>query len=201
MGARVVSPQEAPRLHGLIERLCIQANLPKPRVAIAQTPMPNAFAIGRSPKNATVCATTGILDLRSATWCRPMLDALASPEHRELAWRQLPRLIDQSEPVGPLSASLALECGLAEGRPRVISQGRRFHLPRNGQWASGEKSSVRPLTAGDVLILQGEPAALEQVVARAGLELGDAASGKAGPGEEVGVMEAVVTADSPLLGR
>jgi heat shock protein HtpX len=63
MGARVVSPQEAPRLHALIERLCIQANLPKPRVAIADTPMPNAFAIGRSPKTATVCATTGILDL------------------------------------------------------------------------------------------------------------------------------------------
>ena len=63
MGARMVSPQEAPRLHALIERLCIQANLPKPRVAIADTPMPNAFAIGRSPKTATVCATTGILDL------------------------------------------------------------------------------------------------------------------------------------------
>ena len=63
MGARVVSPQDSPRLHALIERLCIQANLPKPRVAIAETPMPNAFAIGRSPKTATVCATTGILDL------------------------------------------------------------------------------------------------------------------------------------------
>jgi heat shock protein HtpX len=63
MGAREVSPQEAPALHAMIERLCIQANLPKPRVAIAQTPMPNAFAIGRSPKTATVCATTGILNL------------------------------------------------------------------------------------------------------------------------------------------
>jgi len=63
MGAREVTPQEAPRLHALVERLCIQANLPKPRVAVAQTPMPNAFAIGRSPKNATVCATTGIMDL------------------------------------------------------------------------------------------------------------------------------------------
>ncbi len=63
MGAHEVTPQEAPRLHAAIDRLCIQANLPKPRVAIAQTPMPNAFAIGRSPKSATVCATTGILDL------------------------------------------------------------------------------------------------------------------------------------------
>jgi heat shock protein HtpX len=63
MGAKEVSPQEAPGLHAIVERLCIQANLPKPRVAIAQTPMPNAFALGRSPKSATVCATTGILNL------------------------------------------------------------------------------------------------------------------------------------------
>jgi heat shock protein HtpX len=63
MGARAVSPQEAPQLHAMIDRLCVQANIPKPRVAIAQTPMPNAFAVGRSPKTATVCATTGILQL------------------------------------------------------------------------------------------------------------------------------------------
>jgi heat shock protein HtpX len=67
-GAREVAPGDGPqarRLHAMIERLCIQANLPKPRVAIAQTPMPNAFAIGRSPKSATVCATAGILELLS----------------------------------------------------------------------------------------------------------------------------------------
>jgi heat shock protein HtpX len=65
MGAREVSPAEAPQLHAIVERLCIQANLPKPRVAIANTPMPNAFAVGRSPKRATVCVTTGLLDLLS----------------------------------------------------------------------------------------------------------------------------------------
>jgi heat shock protein HtpX len=63
MGAREVSPQEAPQLHAIVERLCVQADLPKPRVAIADTRMPNAFAIGRSPKTATVCATTGLLEL------------------------------------------------------------------------------------------------------------------------------------------
>ncbi len=65
MGARVVTPQEAPQLHAMIERLCVQADLPKPRVAVANTRMPNAFAIGRSPKSATVCATTGIMELLS----------------------------------------------------------------------------------------------------------------------------------------
>ncbi len=65
MGAREVSPQEAPELHAMIERLCVQADLPKPRVAVADTHMPNAFALGRSPRKATVCATTGIMALLS----------------------------------------------------------------------------------------------------------------------------------------
>jgi heat shock protein HtpX len=65
MGAREVSPAEAPELHAMIERLCIQADLPKPKVAVADTRMPNAFALGRSPKSATVCATTGIMELLS----------------------------------------------------------------------------------------------------------------------------------------
>ena len=63
MGARVVGPGEAPELHAIIERLCIQADLPKPQIAVADMRMPNAFAIGRSPKHATVCATTGIMEL------------------------------------------------------------------------------------------------------------------------------------------
>ncbi|MDQ6778285.1 MAG: zinc metalloprotease HtpX [Actinomycetota bacterium] len=61
MGAREVAPAQAPELHAIIDRLCVAANLPKPRVAIADTPMPNAFAVGRSPKSSTVCVTTGLL--------------------------------------------------------------------------------------------------------------------------------------------
>jgi heat shock protein HtpX len=62
MGAKEVSPQEAPGLHAMIERLCIQADLPKPKIAVADTSMPNAFAMGRSKKSAVVCATTGIMN-------------------------------------------------------------------------------------------------------------------------------------------
>jgi heat shock protein HtpX len=65
MGARTVSPQEAPQLHAMIERLCVQADLPKPRIAVVNTRMPNAFAVGRSPKSATVCATTGLMEMLS----------------------------------------------------------------------------------------------------------------------------------------
>jgi heat shock protein HtpX len=62
MGAKVVSPAQAPGLHAMIERLCIQADLPKPRIAIADSDMPNAFAMGRSQKSAVVCCTTAIMN-------------------------------------------------------------------------------------------------------------------------------------------
>src|SRR3954462_9242708 len=63
MGAKEVSPEEAPGLHAMIERLCIQADLPKPKIAIADSTVPNAFAMGRSPKSAVVCCTTGIMNI------------------------------------------------------------------------------------------------------------------------------------------
>jgi len=61
MRAREVSPQEAPELHGMIDRLCALADMPKPRVGVADTDVPNAFATGRSPERSVVCVTTGIL--------------------------------------------------------------------------------------------------------------------------------------------
>jgi heat shock protein HtpX len=60
--ARIVSPQEAPELHGVVDRLCALANMPKPRVAIAYADMPNAFATGRNSKVAVLCVTTGLLN-------------------------------------------------------------------------------------------------------------------------------------------
>ncbi|HEY7042837.1 MAG TPA: zinc metalloprotease HtpX [Nocardioidaceae bacterium] len=61
MRGREVSPNEAPELHGMIDRLCAMADMPKPRVAIADIDVPNAFATGRSPNHSVVCVTTGIL--------------------------------------------------------------------------------------------------------------------------------------------
>jgi len=60
-GAREVSPQEAPQLHGIVDRLCALADMPKPRVAIAPARMPNAFATGRNSKNSVLCVTEGLL--------------------------------------------------------------------------------------------------------------------------------------------
>ena len=63
MGVKPVTAAEEPELHGIIERLCVQADLPMPRVCVMETSMPNAFAMGRSRKSTTVCATRGILDM------------------------------------------------------------------------------------------------------------------------------------------
>jgi heat shock protein HtpX len=65
MGVKEVSPAEEPELHGIIERLCVQADLPKPRVCVMETSMPNAFAMGRTRKSTSVTATRGILEMLS----------------------------------------------------------------------------------------------------------------------------------------
>ena len=65
MGLKEVTPEEEPELHGIIDRLCVQADLPKPRVCVIETSVPNACALGRSQKSATVAATRGILQMLS----------------------------------------------------------------------------------------------------------------------------------------
>jgi heat shock protein HtpX len=85
MGAKQVTPKEAPGLHAMIERLCIQADLPKPKIAVADTAMPNAFALGRSQKSATVCATTGIMRTLSPSELEGvMAHELAHVKHRDV---------------------------------------------------------------------------------------------------------------------
>jgi heat shock protein HtpX len=59
-GAKIVDRDEAPELHDIVERLCAMADLPKPKVAVVDTDVPNAFATGRSPKHAAVAVTTGL---------------------------------------------------------------------------------------------------------------------------------------------
>jgi heat shock protein HtpX len=86
MHAKVVSPEEAPQLHGIVDRLCALADMPKPRVAIAESDVPNAFATGRSPKDAVVCATTGILRrLEPAELEAVLAHELSHVAHRDVA--------------------------------------------------------------------------------------------------------------------
>jgi heat shock protein HtpX len=86
MHAREVSPTEAPQLHGIVDRLCALADMPKPRVAIADSDIPNAFATGRSPKDAVVCATTGIMRrLEPAELEAVLAHELSHVAHRDVA--------------------------------------------------------------------------------------------------------------------
>jgi heat shock protein HtpX len=85
MRAREVTPQEAPELHGMIDRLCALADMPKPRVGVADMSMPNAFATGRSPDRAVVCVTTGILRTLDAEELEAVLaHELSHVAHRDV---------------------------------------------------------------------------------------------------------------------
>ncbi|WP_210438178.1 zinc metalloprotease HtpX [Nocardioides xinjiangensis] len=85
MRAREVTPGEAPELHGMIDRLCALADMPKPRVGIADMSVPNAFATGRSPDRAVVCVTTGILQTLDAEELEAVLaHELSHVAHRDV---------------------------------------------------------------------------------------------------------------------
>ncbi|GAB3783222.1 zinc metalloprotease HtpX [Nocardioides ungokensis] len=85
MRAREVSPQEAPELHGMIDRLCALADMPKPRVGVADLAIPNAFATGRSPERSVVCVTTGILRTLDAEELEAVLaHELSHVAHRDV---------------------------------------------------------------------------------------------------------------------
>jgi len=85
MGAREVSPEQAPELHTMIDRLCALADMPKPRVGIADTDLPNAFATGRSPNRSVVVVTTGILKRLSAEELEGVLaHELSHVAHRDV---------------------------------------------------------------------------------------------------------------------
>ncbi len=87
MGAKEVSEREAPQLHRIVERAALEAKLPKPKVYIVETPMPNAFATGRSPNHAAVAATTGIMSLLSERELQGVFaHELAHVKNRDTLW-------------------------------------------------------------------------------------------------------------------
>jgi heat shock protein HtpX len=85
MHGHIVTPEQEPELHGIVDRLCALADMKKPRVAIAEVDMPNAFATGRSPKNAVVCATRGIMRRLD----EPELEAVLAHELSHVAHRDV----------------------------------------------------------------------------------------------------------------
>ena len=108
--------------------------------------------------SVSAAASTGILDLRTNQWCRPMLHALARPDYRELAWRQLPRVLDANEPVGPLSESVAAEVGLDAGHRPLI-------FPTSDDQQAGLVGGGA-VDAGQVAVILGNSAVVNSSSAR-----------------------------------
>jgi heat shock protein HtpX len=100
MHGRVVTAEEAPELHGAVDRLCALADMPRPRVAIAETDVPNAFATGRSPRHAVVCATTGLLR------------RLDEPEVEAVLAHELSHVAHRDVAVMTIASSLGILAGL-----------------------------------------------------------------------------------------
>ena len=109
MGAREVSPQQAPELHAMIDRLCALADMPKPRVGISDSRVPNAFATGRSPDRAVVCVTKGILDVLTAE----ELEGVLAHELSHVAHRDV------------LVMTVASSAGIAAG---MLTQGAQYGM-------------------------------------------------------------------------
>ena len=121
MRAREVTAQEAPELHGVIDRLCALADMPKPRVAIAYTDLPNAFATGRSPSRSAVCVTTGILDRLSPE----EMEAVLAHELSHVAHRDV------------LVMTLASSAGIIAG---MVTNGARFGMVFGGRRGSRDNN-------------------------------------------------------------
>jgi heat shock protein HtpX len=99
-GAKVVSPDQEPQLHAMVDRLCMQADLPKPRVAVIDTQMPNAFATGRNPKHSAVAVTSGL-------W-----QALEPREVEGVLAHELAHIANRDVLIMTLASSFAMLAGL-----------------------------------------------------------------------------------------
>jgi heat shock protein HtpX len=133
-GAREVSPEEAPRLHRIVEEVTSLTSLPKPRVFVVNNPQPNAFATGRDSKHAVVAATTGIMDL------------LDDRELRGVMAHELGHVGNRDILIGAIAATFA-------GAITLIALVARFGLMFGGMGRSGDDDGPNPFVAIAALIV------------------------------------------------
>jgi len=134
MRGHEVTPQQAPELHEMIDRLCALADMPKPRVAVAESDIPNAFATGRNPRAAVVCVTTGIMRKLS----KPELEAVLAHELSHVAHRDVA--------VMTIASSLGLLAGLVV---RMAIYGGMY----GGGFGMGQRDDDDDSNTGAVILL------------------------------------------------
>ncbi|MEN8705776.1 MAG: zinc metalloprotease HtpX [Nocardioides marinisabuli] len=123
MRAREVSPEQAPELHGMIDRLCAMADMPKPRVGVADSRIPNAFATGRSPDRSVVVVTTGIMQTLNAE----ELEGVLAHELSHVAHRDV------------LVMTVASSAGIAAG---MLTSGARYGMLFGGNRRDNNNSAL-----------------------------------------------------------
>ena len=138
MHGKIVTPEEAPQLHGAIDRLCALADMPKPRVAIADVDLPNAFATGRNPNKAVVCVTTGIMRRLDADELEGVLVARTVPRRASGRGRDDDRVVPRRtrRPDHPLRP-------VRRPRPEPRSErghGGADHRPGVRRWSTRSRS-------------------------------------------------------------
>jgi heat shock protein HtpX len=134
MHGQEVTAAQAPELHGVVDRLCALADMPKPRVAIADTDIPNAFATGRSPKAAVVCVTTGLLR------------RLDEPEVEAVLAHELSHVAHRDVAIMTIASSLGIMAGLTT---RVMLYAGLF----GGGGRGGNNQSGAQLAALEMMIM------------------------------------------------
>jgi sugar (pentulose or hexulose) kinase len=146
--------------HLVKDESCLpQADWQRTRHILPHGPLAAGFLTGNfDVVSISAAASTGIMDLRTIQWCRDMLDALERPELRQLAWHHLPRIVDQYDPVGPLSAGLALDAGIAADR-------RPFIFPTSDDQQAGLVGGGA-VDAGQVAVILGNSAVVNSSSSR-----------------------------------
>jgi heat shock protein HtpX len=180
-GAREVTRGEAPGLHALVESLAAEANLPKPRVGIIQSPAPNAFATGRDPNHAVVAVTTGILEV------------LDERELRGVLAHELGHVANRDILVSSIAATIA-------GAITMLAQMAQFAALFGGFGRSNDDNAPNPLVALAMIVIAPIAAMIIQMAISRAREYGADETGARVHGDPLALASALEKLEAYLRG-